>query len=64
MKEDLFITDPERLTLIDILTSVATLLIAQKIWFNKKGLDYNQPYIDFCKTLVAKLEKMEVHYEQ
>ena len=61
--EELHITNEERLTLIEILAFVASLLVKEKIWINGKG-SHNLKFAQFCEKMAKKFSNMEVITEQ
>ena len=63
-KEEFWIADHERETLVEVLSGVHLLLSEEKVWFNEKGLEYNQPYITFIESMIKRFSNMPVEKEK
>ena len=58
-----WISDKERVALIEILGFVAGALTTGKLWFNKPCADLNQEYAALCITMAKRFANMPVFKE-
>jgi hypothetical protein len=61
--QDFWISNEDRLQLIDILVCVSHALKLGKLWFNKPGPD-NAQHAEFCEAIARRFANMPVEKEQ
>lgn len=60
--QDFFITEEERITLVEILGCVCAVLMTGVLHFNGKG-DHNKTYANFCYEMARRFANMPIHKE-
>jgi len=62
-EEEFYISDSERVALIDGLVMVAGALRMGKFWFNSPKAEVNQQYITLFENIAKRFANMPVHKE-
>lgn len=58
------ISNEERIMLVEVLGSVASVLKDGKLWFNAQGDKCNHMYADFCLDMAKRFANMPVEQQQ
>jgi len=63
-ERDFWISDPERVMLLEILACVSVVLRNGKLYFNRPGPENNEKYAAFCDEIARRFANMPVEKEQ
>lgn len=62
--EDFYISNDDRIALIEALIATAAALKIGKLWFNEPGKATNEPYINLLERMAKKFANMPVEQAQ
>lgn len=62
-EEEFYISNSERIMLVDMLAFVSVSLRTGKFFFNKPGKENNRQYAEFAEEMARRLASMPVHEE-